>query len=182
MKPRQQPQQHTDQVPVQALWPDLPRSDLSHHGYGPANEVALHLNSYVSEDGGFLVATFESEARFKAFPGVVYGRLVSALIDCHCTWTSLHFADAAESYPANGISLLSYVTSELKFRYFKPTPFGEPLRLKSWVEDEISHEIRVLCELGPGGAVTAVGEVAAVWTENTNTEASPKKEGDDEEV
>lgn len=149
------------QEPVQDLaWPQG-----TCYGCGPANTEGLQLKSFLSDDNDQLVATFEPEDVFNSgAPNVMYGGLISSLIDCHSIWTAIVFAHIEEDRPLTN-DLMMYVTSELSVDYRKPTPLDQPIELRSWVEDDPGRQTQVICELGPDDTVTARGQVLAVQTD-----------------
>ena len=55
-------------------------------GCGPANPDGLHIRSFVRGDE--VVAEWKPETRYEAFPGVLNGGIIGALLDCHCNWTA----------------------------------------------------------------------------------------------
>ena len=55
-------------------------------GCGPANAKGLRIRSF--EEGDHLVATWTPEAHHQAFPGVLNGGIVGALLDCHSNWAA----------------------------------------------------------------------------------------------
>lgn len=55
-------------------------------GCGPANEKGLRVRSLV--EGDQVVATWRPEPHHEAFPGVLNGGIIGALLDCHCNWTA----------------------------------------------------------------------------------------------
>jgi acyl-coenzyme A thioesterase PaaI-like protein len=132
------------------------------YGCGPANPEGLHIKSEWSDDGQFVVATFQPHPEHNAgFPNVMYGGMIASLIDCHSIWTAIAFAYRQEERPIDSIEAISYVTAELNVKYLKPTPIDQPVHLKAWVEGEIGRKTRVLCEFGPEGVVTATGNTIA---------------------
>jgi len=76
-------------------------------------------------------------------------------------WTAITFAHLDEDRPLSD-DFIWYVTAELNVEFQGPTPLDQPIQLQSWVEGESGSKTRVTCELGPEGAVTAVGDVLAV--------------------
>lgn len=128
------------------------------YGCGAANAHGLQIKSRFSEDGRFLVATFEPKPYHTAFPGVLYGGLIASLIDCHSNWTAMMFNYRAEGREPDTEPRIISVTAQLGVKYLKPTPINALIHLKSWVEGEVGKRTRVICELGPEGDVTAVGD------------------------
>lgn len=129
------------------------------YGCGPSNPDGLHIKSYWSEDGQFVVATFEQQAKFTSgFPNALYGGLIASLIDCHSNWTAMAFGYRAEGREPGSQPLLMSVTGSLSVKYLKPTPIDRTLYLKAWAEGEVGRKTRVLCELGTEEMVTATGD------------------------
>jgi acyl-coenzyme A thioesterase PaaI-like protein len=92
-------------------------------GCGPANTRGLRLKSYVTLDG--VVAAFTPEPHHEAFPGVLNGGIIGALLDCHSNWTAAHAlmqARGASSPPCT-------VTAEFHVKLRHPTPTDVPLSL-----------------------------------------------------
>ena len=58
-------------------------------GCGPANEKGLHIHSF--PEGDEVVATWNAEPHHQAFPGMLSGGIIGALLDCHSNWTAAHF-------------------------------------------------------------------------------------------
>ncbi|MCV5824729.1 hypothetical protein OFN33_30195, partial [Escherichia coli] len=57
-------------------------------GCGPANEKGLHIRSF--PEGDEVVATWRAEPHHMAFPGVLNGGIIGALLDCHSNWTAAY--------------------------------------------------------------------------------------------
>jgi hypothetical protein len=148
----------TAPVFVQDIW-----ANATCYGCGPSNPDGLQIKSYLSEDGRFLLADFQPQAKYNAgFPNVMYGGLVASLIDCHSIWTAITFSYLAEDRPLGSDPAISFVTGQLQVKYLKPTPLDQPILLKAWVEGKVGRKTRILSQLGPQGQVTAEGEVLAV--------------------
>ncbi len=128
------------------------------YGCGSANPDGLHIKSYWSEDGQFVVATFAPEPKFSSgFKGALYGGLIASLIDCHSNWTAMAFGYKAEGRAPGTLPLITSVTGTLCVKYLKPTPLDQTIHLKAWVEGEVGRKTRVLCELGTAATITATG-------------------------
>ncbi len=138
---------------------DLCLPDGTCYGCGSANPDGLHLKSYWSEDGRFVVATFEPQAKYSSgFKGATYGGLIASLIDCHSNWTAMAFGYKAEGREAGTLPLIASVTGSLSIKYLKPTPTDQTIHLRAWVEGEVGRKTRVICELGTADTVTATGD------------------------
>jgi acyl-coenzyme A thioesterase PaaI-like protein len=93
-------------------------------GCGPQNEKGLRLKSHVAADGS-LVATFRPEPHHEAFPGVLNGGIIGALLDCHSNWTAAHALMLARGEPTPPCT----VTAEFHVKLRHPTPMDVPVSL-----------------------------------------------------
>lgn len=94
-------------------------------GCGPANSLGLRIRSFV--EGDEVVATWSPQPQHNAFPGVLNGGIIGALLDCHCNWTgamALMKAQGAESPPCT-------VTADYAIQLKRPTPMDKPLSLRA---------------------------------------------------
>ena len=145
------------------------------YGCGPNNPDGLKIKSRWSDDGRFVVAQYNADAKYNAgMHDVMYGGTVASLIDCHCVWTAIAFARKAENRSADSPPSLVYVTGKLEITYLKPTPLSKTLHIRAWADGEIGKSIRVLCELGPRDDVTATGVVTAVRLDSPHAAVSRK--------
>ena len=90
-------------------------------GCGPANEKGLRIKSYV--EGDRVVAEWQGEEHHEAFPGILNGGIIGALLDCHSNWTAawhLMQQAGADSPPCT-------VTAEFHVKLRKPTPSAKRL-------------------------------------------------------
>ncbi|MFN8621692.1 MAG: PaaI family thioesterase [Chloroflexota bacterium] len=118
-------------------------------GCGPANDGGLHVRSF--RDGDVLVATWQAAPVHQAFPGVVNGGIVGALLDCHANWAgALALMEAAgEAHvPAT-------VTADYEVRMRRPTPADRPVRLEARVLQHDGRRVRVEATIAADGEVTA---------------------------
>ena len=129
------------------------------YGCGSANPDGLHIKSYWSDDGQFVIASFEPQARFSSgFKDALYGGLIASFIDCHSNWTAMAFGYKAENREPGTQPLITSVTGSLGVKYLRPTPMDQTIHLKAWAEGEIGRKTRVLCELGTDDTITALGD------------------------
>lgn len=118
-------------------------------GCGPANDKGLRIKSRV--EGEELVAEFLPEAHHVAFPGVVNGGILGALLDCHSNWTAawhLMKESGADAPPCT-------VTSEFDVKLKRPTPTGTTLRLRARVVEASADRATVDATLEAQGKITA---------------------------
>ena len=118
-------------------------------GCGPANLKGLRLKSH--EEGDELVARFKPEPHHEAFPGVLNGGIIGALLDCHSNWAAaVHLMRRAglDRPPCT-------VTSEFHVKLLRPTPSSETLKLHALVVESEGDRATVDAWLEAGGKVTA---------------------------
>jgi len=97
------------------------------------------------------VADWVPEAHHEAFPGVLNGGIIGALLDCHSNWTAAwHFAtrDGLDKPPTT-------VTAEFHVKLEKPTPSTQPVHLRAHVAESTRRRAIVEATLESGGGVTA---------------------------
>ncbi len=132
-------------------------------GCGSANEDGLHIKSFWSDDGQFVIAQYQPDAKYSSgFKNALYGGTIASLIDCHSNWTAMAFGYRADGRAPGTLPLIASVTGSLTVKYLKPTPMDGVLHLKAWVEGEVGRKTRVLCELSTGDVLTAVGDAIFV--------------------
>ena len=120
-------------------------------GCGQANDQGLRIRSFPAPDGDGLVCTWTPQAHHEAFPGVLNGGLIGALLDCHSNWTAvwhLMRRDGLDKAPC-------CVTADFHVRMRHPTPSEGPVALRSQVIEATGNRVTVHAELTAGGRVTA---------------------------
>ncbi|KYF89542.1 thioesterase, partial [Sorangium cellulosum] len=117
-------------------------------GCGPANDKGLRLKSRV--EGDAVVCDFTPEPHHEAFPGMVNGGILGALLDCHSNWTAAHHLMQARGADAPPCT----VTADFHVKLKKPTPLG-PVRLRAQVAEAEGDRVVVEATLEAGGRVTA---------------------------
>lgn len=118
-------------------------------GCGPANAKGLHVRSFPAGDR--VIAEWRPEPHHEAFPGVLNGGIIGALLDCHCNWTAAWhlMRSAGLDHPP------CTVTADYAIVLKRPTPTDGPVRLEAWVESASADRAVVLGELTAGGKVCA---------------------------
>lgn len=121
-------------------------------GCGPANPDGLHIRSFPDPNSvDDVVAAWTPEPRHEAFPGVLNGGIIGALMDCHSNWTAAYHLmkqRRADKPPTT-------VTADYHIRMLKPTPTHGALRLRAWVVESEDDRATVEATLEAGGEVTA---------------------------
>jgi acyl-coenzyme A thioesterase PaaI-like protein len=118
-------------------------------GCGPANAKGLRIKSYVRGDR--VVAEFVPEPHHQAFPGILNGGIIGALLDCHSNWTAAHalmLASGQERPPCT-------VTADFHVKLRAPTPLAGPLHLSARPVRIEGDRCTVDAELSANGKITA---------------------------
>jgi len=120
-------------------------------GCGPANKEGLQIKSYRTNDG--LEMEFECEEKHQAFPGVINGGIIGALLDCHGNWTA-----AMAIMDRNGLDAPQCtVTARYEVKLKRPTPLGPTLKLQSRVLALQDDRAEVIIELKADEKTCATG-------------------------
>ncbi|MEY3182569.1 MAG: hypothetical protein RLZ35_554 [Pseudomonadota bacterium] len=136
-------------------------------GCGPANIHGLKLRSFIDDNNPLgLTATWTPKPQHEAFPGVLNGGIIGALLDCHSNWTAAWYLMTTLGLPTPPCT----VTADFHVSLKRPTPSKEPIRLYSQIEPlgkplTLSDVITVKASLfGPDNRVCAscVGHFVAV--------------------
>jgi acyl-coenzyme A thioesterase PaaI-like protein len=118
-------------------------------GCGPANDRGLHIRSFVRANE--VVAEWKPESYHEAFPGVLNGGIIGALLDCHSNWTAAwHLMNRA-----GAASPPCTVTAEYAIKLLRPTPTNDKVALKAWVVDSSDDRATIDAELVADGKVCA---------------------------
>lgn len=118
-------------------------------GCGPANDKGLQIRSFPRD--GEVVAEWRPEPHHAAFPGILNGGIIGALLDCHSNWTAVwHLMQTQDLDRAP-----CCVTLEFAVRLRRPTPTDQLLGLRAWVEEAGEDRATVLSELTAGDQVCA---------------------------
>jgi len=97
-------------------------------GCGPKNDKGLRIKSFVETravsgdaDETVIVARFVPEAHHQAFPGMLNGGIIGALLDCHSNWCAAHhlMQKSGEASPPCTVTADFHVTLK------RPTPLSE---------------------------------------------------------
>ena len=118
-------------------------------GCGPANEKGLHVRSFV--EGEEVVCEWKPEPQYEAFPGVLNGGIIGALLDCHSNWAAAYHLmrrAGAERPPCT-------VTADYSVKLLRPTPTDASLRMRARVVESAEDRAVVEAELIAGEKVCA---------------------------
>jgi acyl-coenzyme A thioesterase PaaI-like protein len=118
-------------------------------GCGPANELGLRIKSHVAGDE--VLCDWTPQAHHEAFPGMLNGGIIGALLDCHCNWTAawhLMGRRGEETPPCT-------VTAEYLVKLRRPTPSDQPVRMFAKVVESDNARAVVEATLESDGTVCA---------------------------
>ena len=109
-------------------------------GCGVKNEKGLRIRSF--PNGEEVVAEWHAEPHHQAFPGMLNGGIIGALLDCHSNWTAAHFLMKQSGKDAPDCT----VTADFYVKLLRPTPFDATLFLKARVVETTENRATVEAE------------------------------------
>ena len=118
-------------------------------GCGPSNAKGLRIRSIVKGDE--VVCDWKPEPYHEAFPGVLNGGVIGALLDCHSNWTAawtLMKAAGAEQPPCT-------VTADYSIKLLRPTPTSGEVHLAAKPVEVSGDRAVIEATLSAGGKVCA---------------------------
>lgn len=123
-------------------------------GCGPANENGLRIRSMPVD--GAMRCVWTPAAHHEAFPGMLNGGIVGALLDCHSNWTAAMHLMKAHGLDAPPCT----VTAEFAVKLLRPTPSNAPVELEAKVTIATDEKVTVEATL----TSQATGKVCALCT------------------
>jgi acyl-coenzyme A thioesterase PaaI-like protein len=120
-------------------------------GCGPANAQGLRIRSFVAESGDEVVCDWTPAPHHEAFPGMLNGGIIGALLDCHSNWTAawhLMTSSGAATPPCT-------VTADFHVVLKRPTPTGGPVHLSARVAESSADRAVIEATLTAGGKLCA---------------------------
>jgi acyl-coenzyme A thioesterase PaaI-like protein len=121
-------------------------------GCGPANEKGLRIRSRVSPSNpDEVIADWKAEPHHEAFPGMLNGGIIGALLDCHSNWTAAYhlMKKAGLDHPP------CTVTADYAIQLKRPTPTDGIIHLSAHVVDSKEDRATIEATLTAGGKVCA---------------------------
>jgi acyl-coenzyme A thioesterase PaaI-like protein len=100
-------------------------------------------------DGDECVAEWTPQPHHEAFPGILNGGIIGALLDCHANWAAawhLMQKHGATTPPCT-------VTADYVVKLMRPTPSTVPVRLRARVVESSEDRAVVEATLESGGKV-----------------------------
>lgn len=118
-------------------------------GCGPANSRGLRIRSFPVTDTETR-SEFVPEKYQEAFPGMLNGGIIGALLDCHSNWTAAYalMKKSGASQPP------CTVTADFHVKLRAPTPSAQKIVLKARVSEQKDDRAKIEAELfsvAPGG-------------------------------
>lgn len=110
-------------------------------GCGPANQNGLQIKSFV--EGDLIVAYFIPKPFHNAFPNILNGGIIGALLDCHCNWAASYYFMRQNKLSAPPCT----VTAEYHIKLKRPTPMNTELKLVAQLKSIQENKITVHGEL-----------------------------------
>jgi acyl-coenzyme A thioesterase PaaI-like protein len=120
-------------------------------GCGPANAKGLRIKSIPSGDGETVTARFKPEPHHEAFPGVMNGGIIGALLDCHSNWTAAY----ALMKRAKADAPPCTVTADFHVKLTRPTPMSGEVELSAKPVEVQDDRATIEATLTAGGKVCA---------------------------
>ncbi len=116
-------------------------------GCGPANEKGLKIRSFV--EGDETVAEWRADSHHQAFPGILNGGIIGALLDCHSNWAAAYHLMKRKGMTEAPCT----VTAEFHVKLLRPTPSDAPITLRARVVESSEDRAEVEAELIANGKV-----------------------------
>lgn len=122
-------------------------------GCGPANPKGLRIASVpVETDGALEVrAVWKPESYHEAFPGMLNGGIIGALLDCHSNWTAAYHLMRKGGLTEPPCT----VTADFHVALKRPTPSEGPVYLRARVAESTADRAVIDATLEAGGKVCA---------------------------
>ena len=118
-------------------------------GCGPSNPKGLHLRSFARGDE--VVAEFRPAEHHEAFPGVLNGGIIGALLDCHSNWAAAWALMRASGSPTPPCT----VTADFHVFLKRPTPLDAVLALRAKAVEQSQDRAVIEATLEGNGKITA---------------------------
>ena len=130
-------------------------------GCGSENPNGLQIKSYW--EGNESVCTWKPERFHTAgWPDVLYGGIISGIIDCHsiCTIIAQYYKD--KSPEEQETPKYWFATASMKIDFLKPASVNKPIQLRATIKEMHEKKAVVSCSLYSDGEECARGEVLGV--------------------
>lgn len=118
-------------------------------GCGPANSRGLKIRSF--PEGDKVIAHWRADSHHEAFPGMLNGGIIGALLDCHSNWTaaySLMKTQGLDKPPCT-------VTAEFSVKLLRPAPSNQLVVLEAKPLEILGDRVTTEAHLSVEGKVCA---------------------------
>jgi acyl-coenzyme A thioesterase PaaI-like protein len=112
-------------------------------GCGVKNEQGLRIRSFPADEDEEVVCEWHAEPHHQAFPGMLNGGIIGALLDCHSNWTAAFHLMKRNGKDAPDCT----VTANYSIKLLRPTPFDATIHLKARVTESTEDRATVEAEL-----------------------------------
>ena len=112
-------------------------------GCGVANEKGLRIRSFPNENGEEVIAEWRAEPHHEAFPGMLNGGIIGALLDCHSNWTAAYYLMKQSGKDEPDCT----VTADFHVKLRRPTPSDALIKLKARVVESTEDRATIEAEL-----------------------------------
>ena len=102
-------------------------------------------------EGEEVVADWTPEPHHEAFPGMLNGGIIGALLDCHSNWTAARYFMRTR----NATELPATVTLDFHVTLKRPTPIDATFHLRSHVVEASQDRATIEATLEANGKITA---------------------------
>lgn len=120
-------------------------------GCGPANAKGLRIKSHVVAATVEVVCDWTPEPHHEAFPGVLNGGIIGALLDCHSNWAATHHLMTTQGLETPPCT----VTADYAVKLRRPTPSTRAVHLRARVVESSGDRAVVEATLESDGQVCA---------------------------
>jgi len=121
-------------------------------GCGPANPQGLRIGSFPDpKNPDEVIAEWQGSLMHEAFPGMLNGGIIGALLDCHSNWTAAYhlMKKAGLDQPP------CTVTADFHVSLKRPTPSAEKVFLRARVVESSEDRATIEATLEAGGKICA---------------------------
>ena len=131
-------------------------------GCGALNPGGLQIKSRWEDDE--LTCRWQPKPEHIGYPGIVYGGLIAAVVDCHaiCAAMASTCRDAGLDMSDDHPPPFNFVTGTLGVKYLAPASIDRPLVLRARVVDAGERRVTVACRVLQDGCECVSAEVIAV--------------------
>ena len=118
-------------------------------GCGVANKKGLRIRTF--ENDGEYVCEWKAKPHHQAFPEMLNGGIIGALLDCHSNWAAAHFLMIKNVQEEPDCT----VTASYSIKLLRPTPSDALIHLRARVVESTNNRATVEAELVANGKVCA---------------------------